>query len=203
MKELISSTDSPWIPILPDLKIKYFSDFISEKDSNRYFNCFMNLIPWKQDSIRVYGKTYDQPRLTSLHGLNEKSYSYSGIKMYPQKMTRELIEIKNKISKVCFTSFTSVLLNLYRNGKDSNGWHADDEPELGINPVIASVSFGEERFFQLKHKTKKIETIKFKLQSGSLLLMEGSTQHNWYHKIAKTSKNIGPRINLTYRKIYN
>ena len=79
---------------------------------------------------------------------------------YSPRQTKELIEIKNKISKVCFTSFTSVLLNLYRNGKDSNGWHADDEPELGINPVIASVSFGEERFFQLKHKTKKIETIK-------------------------------------------
>ncbi len=202
MKELSPSSSSPWAPALPDLKIKYFANFISKKDSERYFNNFINYIPWEQDSIRVYGKIYNQPRLTSLHGINQKSYSYSGITMYPKKMTSELIEIKNKIKNVCNTNFTSVLLNLYRDGKDSNGWHADDEEELGTNPVIASVSFGEERFFQLKHKTKKIETMKFKLASGSLLLMEESTQHNWYHKIAKTSKKISPRINLTYRKIY-
>ena len=97
--------------------------------------------------------------------------------------------------------FTSVLLNKYRDGKDSNGWHSDDEKELGINPIIASVSLGAERFFHLRHKKIKKERHKIKLAHGSLLIMGGEMQHYWQHQIAKTQKQIDPRINLTFRKI--
>jgi alkylated DNA repair dioxygenase AlkB len=94
-----------------------------------------------------------------------------------------------------------VLLNLYRDGQDSNGWHADNEKELGVNPVIASVSLGASRFFHLKHNTDKSQKLKLELTHGSLLLMEGTTQHFWKHQIAKTAKAVAPRINLTFRKV--
>tara|TARA_B110000263_G_C15273916_1_gene494900 strand:+ start:1222 stop:1593 length:372 start_codon:yes stop_codon:yes gene_type:complete len=123
--------------------------------------------------------------------------------MRPLAMTFALLQIQSKIKTVCKTNFTSVLLNLHREGKDSNGLHSDNEQELGVNHVITSVFLGEERYFQLKHKTLKIESVKFKLGNGSLLIMEGLTQNHWLHKISKTSKVINPRINLIFRKTYN
>jgi alkylated DNA repair dioxygenase AlkB len=121
--------------------------------------------------------------------------------MYPNKMTTELTAIYERIRTVSSVEFTSVLLNLYRDGKDSNGWHADNEKELGKSPSIASVSFGAQRFFHLKHRTIKEARLKVLLHSGSLLLMEGDTQEKWLHQIPKTAKPIQPRINLTFRKI--
>ena len=121
--------------------------------------------------------------------------------MHPHKMTAELTQISNRIARVTPVKFTSVLLNLYRDGKDSNGWHADNEKELGQSPVIASVSFGAPRFFHLKHRSIQDARLKILLQSGSLLLMEGDTQEKWLHQIPKTAKPIAPRINLTFRKI--
>ena len=112
-----------------------------------------------------------------------------------------LLDIEDRVRKVCDTEFTSVLLNLYRDGKDSNGWHADNEKELGKNPIIASLSFGAERFFHLKHRNQKELRLKIPLTSGSLFLMEGETQSHWLHQIAKTARPVGPRINLTFRKI--
>ena len=116
-------------------------------------------------------------------------------------MTRELKILLKKIQTVCDHDFNSVLLNLYRNGSDSNGWHADNEKELGMNPQIASFSFGESRFFHFKHRQIKTEKYKIELQNGSLLLMEGKMQSNWLHQIPKTKKSLNPRINLTFRKI--
>ncbi|MGG7036933.1 MAG: alpha-ketoglutarate-dependent dioxygenase AlkB family protein [Flavobacterium sp.] len=109
--------------------------------------------------------------------------------------------IKNEIEELTGEHFTTVLLNLYRDGKDSNGWHADDEKELGRNPVIASVSFGAERSFHLQHNLLKDQKLKITLEHGSLLLMKGSTQHFWKHQVPKTSKRVGARINLTFRII--
>ena len=117
------------------------------------------------------------------------------------KFTDELQQIKSAVEHGANVKFTSCLLNLYRSGKDSNGWHSDDEKELGQNPIIASVSLGTERFFHLRHKTLKDQKHKILLEHGSLLLMEGETQHFWQHQIAKTAKNIGERINLTFRII--
>jgi alkylated DNA repair dioxygenase AlkB len=121
--------------------------------------------------------------------------------MQPQPWNPLLQKIKSAVEIVSDTNFTTVLLNLYRDGKDSNGWHADNEKELGINPIIASVSFGTERIFQLKHNTISNLKQNIVLEHGSLLLMKGTTQHFWKHQIPKTSKTIGSRINLTFRVI--
>ena len=121
--------------------------------------------------------------------------------MQPHPWSLLLQKIKTEVEKVAETNFSTVLLNYYRDGKDSNGWHADDEKELGLNPIIASVSFGAERVFQLKHKTDTLQKKSINLQHGSLLLMKGTTQHFWKHQIPKTAKPIGSRINLTFRLI--
>ena len=185
----------------PGASLRYFDSFFSKKEAEMFFDLLIKQIKWQQDPIKIFGKTYLQPRLTALYANNNNPYSYSGIKMYPNKMTPLLIEIQNRIQKVSDSKFTTVLLNQYRDGKDSNGWHADNERELGESPVIASVSFGAERFFHLEHRNKKKLRLKIPLTSGRLLFMEGETQKYWLHQIAKTSRKIGPRINLTFTKI--
>jgi alkylated DNA repair dioxygenase AlkB len=157
--------------------------------------------PWQHDEIVVYGKKHHQPRLTALYGNEGKQYSYSNIIMNPHKWTKELLFIKNEIEEILPVNFTTVLLNLYRHGKDSNGWHADNEKELGLNPIIASVSFGATRSFHLKHNTINDAKLKINLEHGSLLIMKGTTQHFWKHQIPKTEKPVEPRINLTFRII--
>ena len=116
-------------------------------------------------------------------------------------MSKPLLYIEKKLKEFTNEKFTTVLLNLYRDGNDSNGWHADNEKELGKNPVIASISLGASRFFHLKHNTKTYQKLKIELSHGSLLLMEGTTQHFWKHQVAKTAKIVAPRINLTFRKV--
>lgn len=186
---------------LEDADVLYYPNFFSSKECEGYFNFFLSKIDWQQDDITVFGKTYKQPRLTVLYGNNKKPYSYSNITMLPKKFNNELLEIKSKIETIIDTDFTTCLLNLYRHGQDSNGWHADNEKELGINPVIASVSFGANRVFHLKHCYKPELKHKLILESGSLLIMKGATQHNWLHQIPKTKKKVHPRINLTFRII--
>ena len=121
--------------------------------------------------------------------------------MHPIIFTPTLFDIKSKIEKRLNSQFTSCLLNLYRNGQDSNGWHADNEKELGLNPVIASLSLGAERVFHMKHRNDKKEKLKINLTNGSLLVMRGKTQHHWLHQIPKTRKKVEERINLTFRII--
>lgn len=186
---------------LKDSEITYFPVFLDAQEANEYFRKLKTKVPWQQDTIKVYGKTYPQPRLTALYGNNGKPYSYSNIIMQPQVFSKELLAIKQKIEEITQIEFTSCLLNLYRDGRDSNGWHADDEKELGGNPAIASISLGHERFFYFRHKKDKNLKHKILLKHGSLLLMQGETQHFWQHQIPKTSKSIGERINLTFRVI--
>lgn len=186
---------------LPDAEIEYYPNFFDSGKANALFERLKSDIPWQQDSITVYGKTHPQPRLTALFGNEGKPYSYSNIVMQPHPWTPLLVFVKEEVESVCETLFTTVLLNYYRDGKDSNGWHADDEKELGRNPFIASVSFGAERAFHLQHNTLKEHKLKITLAHGSLLLMKGTTQHFWKHQIPKTTKAIGPRINLTFRVI--
>jgi alkylated DNA repair dioxygenase AlkB len=193
--------DSYQLP-LPDAEIRYFQNFFNLEESEAYFTKFLNNTPWQQDSISLFGKTYEQPRLTALFGDKDKNYNYSGITMKPHLFTKDLTDIKNKIEKVTHCNFNAVLLNLYRDGNDSNGWHSDNEKELGTNPVIASVSFGASRKFQLRHRSKKEHTFSLELENGSLLLMTGPTQHFWQHQIPKTKKHVKPRINLTFRFLY-
>ncbi|MGI9552537.1 MAG: alpha-ketoglutarate-dependent dioxygenase AlkB family protein [Aurantibacter sp.] len=186
---------------LPDSEILYYPDFLNSEEADHYFEHFERKITWQQDDIKVFGRIYAQPRLTALFGNNGKPYSYSNLSLKPRDFSPELLKIKQKVEHLGKVEFTSCLLNLYRDGKDSNGWHADDEKELGKNPIIASVSLGQERYFHLKHKKNKSLRHKILLEHGSLLLMQGETQHHWLHQIPKTAKPIGERINLTFRVI--
>ena len=186
---------------IKDGELYYDRFFFNNIEANKYFNLLKKEIQWRQDNIKIFGKIYPQPRLTALYANNNKSYSYSNIKMQPITFTPTLFDIKSKIEKRLNSQFTSCLLNLYRNGQDSNGWHADNEKELGLNPVIASLSLGAERVFHMKHRNDKKEKVKINLTNGSLLVMRGRTQHHWLHQIPKTRKKVGERINLTFRII--
>ena len=159
-------------------------------------------VPWRAESIVVWGRTYPQPRLIAWYGDRGKNYTYSGIHLIPLPWTPTLLDIKRRVEAIAGTSFNSVLLNYYRDHRDRMGLHSDDEPELGDRPVLASLSLGEERTFILKHKREKAwQPVRLKLTSGSLLLMKGDTQRFWKHGIAKETRPCGPRINLTFRRI--
>lgn len=155
---------------------------------------------WESGEIKIFGKIYLTPRLEAFYAENGLHYSYSGKKLKTNSFTPDLLEIKNRLEQEFDLDLNSVLANLYRDGKDSNGWHADNEKELGKNPVIVSLSFGLERRFDLKHTMTK-EKRSFDLKNGSLLIMGGEMQHFWKHQIAKTKKADGPRVNLTFRKV--
>lgn len=186
---------------LPNAELIYLPNFYTNTLADQYFEHLLDAIPWQQDNITVFGKSHPQPRLTALFATNELPYRYSNITMKPHQFTPELQYIKNDVEQISDHNFTSVLLNFYRDGNDSNGWHADNEKELGKNPVIASISFGAERSFHFKHRYIKEEQHKLILEHGSLLLMKGEMQHYWVHQISKTKREIGQRINLTFRTI--
>jgi alkylated DNA repair dioxygenase AlkB len=188
--------------ILENAVLEYFDNFYSEEKANILFNHLRSEILWKQDEIKIFGKVHNVPRLQAWYGDKEKSYSYSGIKMEPNKWIDSLSTIKFDVEKLTGYKVNSVLANLYRNGNDSNGWHADDEKELGENPVIASLSLGESRKFKMKHKEDKSIKKDILLTNGSLLIMSGETQEKWKHTIAKTKLKVGERINLTFRYIH-
>ena len=178
----------------------YIPKFFSKIEADNFLNAFEKSIEWKQEEMFMYGKKVKFPRLTSWYGDSDRPYSFSGINLQPHPWSPELLSIKEKIEPKYKTSFNSVLLNLYRDGNDSISWHTDAEKELGENPVIASVNFGAERVFQLKHQETG-ERIDLTLEHGSLLIMKGELQHYWKHQIPKTKKKLGKRINLTFRII--
>ncbi|WP_296314379.1 alpha-ketoglutarate-dependent dioxygenase AlkB family protein [Winogradskyella sp. UBA3174] len=186
---------------LPNAELVYIPNFFSVSEADSYFKAIETDTNWQHDDITVFGKTYKQPRLTALFGDSNQPYGYSNIVMHPEPFTKPIQHIKAKIEDAIKHSFNTVLVNLYRNGNDSNGWHADNEKELGEHPVIASVSFGELRAFHFKHRTIKEQRHKLILEHGSLLIMEGEMQKHWLHQITKTKKDINPRINLTFRKL--
>jgi alkylated DNA repair dioxygenase AlkB len=186
---------------LPNAELIYIPKCFTQQESDSYFQIISAETGWQQDDITVFGKTYKQPRLTALFGDKNQPYKYSNIIMHPKAFTETLQIIKTKVEVFSEHQFNTLLINLYRDGNDSNGWHADNEKELGENPVIASVSFGEERPFHFKHRNIKDQRHKLILEHGSLLLMKGEMQHHWLHQIAKTKKQIQPRLNLTFRKL--
>ncbi len=186
---------------LPNAELIYVPDFFSKQESDSYFKIIETETNWQQDDITIFGKTYKQPRLTALFGETNQPYGYSNIVMHPESFTQSLQILKEKVEEFTNYRFNTLLVNLYRDGNDSNGWHADNEKELGKNPVIASVSFGEARPFHFKHRTIKEQRYKLTLEHGSLLIMKGEMQHYWLHQIAKTKKEIKPRINLTFRRL--
>ena len=190
------------VNVLPhDGEAMLYANSFNELESKQLMNGLLKNINWRQDNIKLFGRMVAQPRLTAWYGDLNKPYTYSGLTMQPKVWTEELLFIKSKIEPVAGVRYTSVLLNLYRNGQDSMGWHSDNEPELGRNPVISSVSFGAERMFKFKHLRDKSLNKSVLLTNGSHLLMKGETQHYWAHAIPKTKKPMQPRINLTFRVI--
>lgn len=178
----------------------YLNNFFTSEESDLYFSSLKDNILWKQESMNMYGKTINFPRLTAWYGDTNKHYSFSGITLNPHPWTPDIIAIKKRIEPLSKVTFNSVLLNRYRDGNDSISWHTDAEPELGNNPIIASVNFGDTRKFQLRHiKTK--ERLEIELTHGSLLIMRGELQHFWQHQVPKTKEVKTERINLTFRVI--
>jgi len=178
--------------------IFFEEEFLNQEEADLLFKHFEATLPFHQGTITLFGKTHAIPRLEAFFATENKTYSYSGKTLETHPFTPELLALKSKIEAISQEQFNCVLVNLYRNGQDSNGWHADNEPELGKNPVIASLSLGATRRFDLRHNLMN-EKISFDLTNGSLLLMKGEMQHFWKHQIAKTKKVNEGRINLTFR----
>lgn len=189
------------IPI-PDGDITYYPDFMAAAQARQLFEQLQTTLAWQQDTIQVYGRAVTIPRLNAWYGDPGVNYQYSGLAMVHNAWTPELEVVKAQLESVIGLAFNGMLANLYRDGRDSVSWHADDEPELGSNPVIASLSLGGERRFVLKHKyDKQLKPVEINLQHGSLLVMAGATQHHWHHQLPKTRKPVGPRVNLTFRRV--
>jgi alkylated DNA repair dioxygenase AlkB len=174
----------------------YDESLLDPEAADALFAELRSATPWKQEVSR--GRPF--PRLTAWYADPGLTYSYSGVTHRALEWTPTLQEIRRRVEQASGTSLNSLLLNLYRDGRDSIGFHSDDEPELGINPVIASVSLGAVRQFVLNHK-KSREKLSFRLAHGSLLVMGGTCQHHWIHGVPKTAEEVGERINLTFRQI--
>ena len=176
-------------------------EFLDSAESQSLFQDLEKHVQWKQEPILMFGKRVMQPRLTAWYGDPGAAYRYSGIRMEPLAWIEPLSRIKEKIESRLGTRFNSVLLNYYRNGSDSMGWHRDNEPELGENPVIASLSLGAPRRFCLRaYRNPKVKT-EVLLPSGGLLVMRGECQTHWEHSVPKSARIVMPRINLTFRWI--
>lgn len=186
---------------MPNAEVNFYRNFYDLRESDKIFQILRDEINWRQDKMKLYGKDIDLPRKTAWYGDQNKSYTFSGIHLNPEPWTPTLLQVKERIEKVSEVKFNSVLLNLYRHGNDGISWHTDVEPELGKNPVIGSVSFGGARRFMFRHRQNQTLKTEIELTHGSFLLMAGETQHFWQHQIPKTSKQVEPRINLTFRKI--
>ncbi len=184
---------------IPDAEVYWYPAAFSAAEAEAYYDALSTAIAWKQVDIKLYGKVIKTPRLTAWYGDPGMTYTYSGITLEPAIWTEDLLRIRERVELVAGVSFNSVLLNFYRNERDSMGWHSDDEQELGINPIIASVSFGASRMFQFKHKTRPELRAGVELTSGGMLLMQGTTQHFWKHQIPKSTRPHTGRINLTFR----
>ena len=188
-------------PLQQNLEIEYYRNYFNNKESDALFDSLKKNIEWKKDFIKMFGKSHPIPRLSAWYGDEKKTYTYSGITMTPLPWTKELIAVKSKIEIYSKIKFNSVLLNFYRSGSDSVSWHSDDEKELGEEPIIGSVSFGDTRRFRLRNKKDKKQVHTYELGNGILLFMKGKTQKYWEHEIPKTKKNVSGRINLTFRYI--
>ncbi|WP_439102754.1 alpha-ketoglutarate-dependent dioxygenase AlkB family protein [Congregibacter sp.] len=202
MTELFAVDDSEHLD-LPGGELLFFRAPDLGADPDDLFEAVEREVAWRQEPIKLFGKTYMQPRLLAWYADAGVSYKYSGIRHDPEPWTPQLAALRERVETLSGSQFNSVLANQYRDHRDSMGLHADDEPELGAQPVIASLSLGEERIFRLKYRhDKNIKAVKLPLTSGSLLIMRGDTQKNWRHEVAKQSQPCGPRINLTFRYVY-
>ncbi|GAC1588184.1 MAG: alpha-ketoglutarate-dependent dioxygenase AlkB [Hymenobacter sp.] len=186
--------------LLPQAELLLDPAFLPAAEAAALLTQLTSGLAWEQRAIRLYGQLLPQPRLTAWHGDPAARYAYSGLTWEPRPWTPALLGLRQRLEAATGAQFNSVLLNLYRDGRDSMGWHADDEPELGPAPVIASLSLGATRRFRLRPRVGRAHApVGLDLPSGSLLLMRGPTQRHWQHALPKTTRPIGPRLNLTFR----
>lgn len=185
---------------MPDGDCILYDAVLDSDRRQRLLRQLLEQTPWEQQLIKIYGREVASPRLSAWHGDPGAVYRYSGLRLEPRAWTPPLLEIKAMAEALAGARFNSVLLNLYRDGRDSMGWHSDAEPELGRNPIIASVSLGARRRFVLRHKRLPVR-IELDLEPGGVLIMRGPTQHHWRHQLPKTREPTGPRLNLTFRTI--
>jgi alkylated DNA repair dioxygenase AlkB len=186
---------------VPDGELAYDPEFLSAEIADRLLARLTTEIAWDQHVLQWFGRGRPSPRLSAWYGNATARYSYSGLTLEPRPWLAPLATLRRKVQAAAGARFNAVLANLYRDGNDSMGWHADDEPELGTSPVIASVSLGAPRRFRLRHVGPPDLALAFDLTHGSLLVMAGELQHHWRHTVPKTTRSIGPRLNLTFRRI--
>ena len=196
-RTLVGSRQLP----MQDARVEYLPGFLDASEADAICAALRDELRWEQHHVRIVGKTIPSPRLSAWYGDEGLSYAYSGMRLRAEGWTPTLAGLRDRLEALLGQRFNTVLANLYRSGADSMGVHADDEPELGPRPVIASVSLGAARRFAFAHKARKAEPCRVELEHGSLLLMAGDTQRHWRHGIAKTKKPVGERINLTFRTI--
>jgi len=184
---------------LPDADVRLWRPAFQPAEADELLILLRTRIDWQQEDIVLFGERRRVPRLVAWHGDSGTAYTYSGTAHEPLPWTPELQRIRHRVEELTAHRYNSVLLNLYRDGRDGMGWHADDEPELGREPVIASVSFGATRRFKLRHRRSRIAASTLHLAHGDLLLMAGATQHHYLHAVPKTARPVGARVNLTFR----
>lgn len=187
---------------LKDASLLYIPRALSATEADALLEYCLLSLPWRQDFLSIAGKKVAIPRLQNWFGEPEANYSYSGLALTPLPWTAQMLQLKNRAEVIAGSAFNAVLANYYRDGRDSVGWHSDDEKELGPQPVIASVSLGATRVFEMRHRLdKSIKTLRLPLTHGSVLVMKGGTQHFWRHQLPKDDAVKQPRVNLTFRKI--
>jgi alkylated DNA repair dioxygenase AlkB len=186
---------------LADGEARLWPAAFGPEEASRLFDALRTGIHWRQETVTIFGQRRLVPRLVAWHGNPGASYRYSGTDHHPEPWTPALDRARARVRELGGTEFNAVLLNLYRDGRDGMGWHADDEPELGRDPVIASVSLGAPRRFCLRHRRRKDLKLDLELPHGSLLVMAGPMQHHWVHALPKTRRPVGERINLTFRRV--
>jgi alkylated DNA repair dioxygenase AlkB len=202
----MSEASALWRPECIDLDLfqgeaRLWPAAFAAPEADALFVELREAVDWRQESVLIFGQRRLVPRLVAWHGDPGARYTYSGTDHEPQRWLPALERIRDRAAALTGAQFNAVLLNLYRDGRDGMGWHADDEPELGPEPVIASVSFGAERRFCLRHRRRKDLKVDLPLPHGSLLCVGGATQHHWLHALPKTQRPTGERINLTFRRI--
>ena len=184
-------------------RVRFVERLFSNDECERLLSALRGATPWRQEEIRIFGRNQRQPRLTAWHGDPGAAYCYSGIRLEPEPWTQDLLRVKQRIEAISGVRFNSVLLNYYRDGRDSMGWHSDDETELGEEPLIGSVSLGATRRFRMRHKADPRLQMAWDLPGGSYLEMGGALQRHWRHCVPKVASKAGagPRINLTFRRV--
>ncbi|MGA9420963.1 MAG: alpha-ketoglutarate-dependent dioxygenase AlkB [Rhodanobacteraceae bacterium] len=186
---------------LPGADVRYAAHAFDVAKADQLFAALLQEIAWEQYRLRLFGRRIAAPRLSSWIGDADASYRYSGTRFEPQPWTPTVARLRDDLNARLGALFNSVLANRYRDGRDSMGWHADDEPELGARPLIASLSFGAPRRLRLRTCSDRRVALSIELAHGSLLVMAGDTQRLYQHELPKTEARIGERVNLTFRRI--